>query len=346
MKKYMVLVIAALLGAVLYVRHLERRVAAPPPAAAPEKQEEGGVPLPPDAKVLSLPEFTQEAPRPTSRLSGTAQQPAPVITPLAVSADPCVRETKVKDVIASHRKWALLQKDKVKTPEEQARSYAINQAVGEEGVKSLVSKIGAHQACLSLAADKNLCGALPKGESEADINLSRTCAEKLYPVGFVGYSMGKAGYSHCSMHLKYALSDAGQHIRESEFCDMVKGGPPVISDRLCPRMPQGLRAVCREAFPKDISGCSDEECRTMWGIYLAIKNDSPGYLSYELQPLVSAMVDKKEEHCRPLAEAIVQGYCSVKSGIDHKLMQIEMTRKQAEMDKQIRAEREKRPSSD
>lgn len=351
MKKYLVLVIVVLLGAVLYVRHLERKAVPQRAATSPSLQEEGGVPLPPDAKVLSLPEFTQETPRPTSRLSGTAQQPAPEIVPLSIAGTPCLRDTKVRDVIAAHGKtWGILQKDKVGSQAEKALSYAIIQAVGEEGVKNLVAKIGAHQACLSLAAGKDLCGSLPRGgeskaESAVDISMRESCLNNLYNIGFVGYTMGKSEYSNCSGYFRAGMPEAERYVKVSEFCDIAKGGLPAVTSKFCGRFPPEMKQACLETFPGEISGCrGDENCAQMWRIYKALRDNSVETLSYQIQPLVRAMLDKKEESCRPLGDSIVQEYCQMKQAIDRQLMQSDMGSKQAELNKEIKSARESQPA--
>ncbi|KAF0127696.1 MAG: hypothetical protein FD189_242 [Elusimicrobia bacterium] len=339
MRKYLVLVIVVLLAAVLFVRYLEREETPPaPPSSAPQGEE--GVPLPPAAKTLTLPEFSPQAYQPTSRLGGTAQAPAPEISPLAVSSDPCLRETKVKDIIANYDKWRLLPKDKVKTQAERERSAAVLKSAGWQPVGNLVARIGGYQACLSLAGDKDLCVALPTEGGGSEDDMLQVCREALDPIGLVGYSLGKSGRSFCSSYFKFGLAGADGQVRESEFCDIASGGLPAINGRLCPGLPPEMKRLCLETFPKGISGCKDDECVRMWRVYEAVKSNSTGGLPHDLQPLVLAIIHKKAEHCRPLADAIVQEYCQLKSGIDQQMMMLEMTRKQHELNKELRSGRE------
>lgn len=334
MKKYLVLFVIASLALVLYLRNREASLnTALPPVTEPGPGLPPGVALPADAGKV-------EPVTPEQIAASQAQQPPPMAMPPAPNllvfspADACVKETKVKDVLANHDKtWGYMAKDKLK-------SYAVLQSVGEQGIKDLSALVGKYQACVSLAREKDLCGSLPKVDGKVDYEMKRNCVETLYPVGFAGYTMGKAGSLYCSGYYRNNLKGASDFITESNFCGIAKEGLPALADKFCGRAPAGVRADCLGTFPKDPSGCKNEVCSLTWSVRIAVENNTPAILGPDLGPLAVVLLDKKEDSCRPLGDMVVQQYCSMKSSIEAKVQQLEISKNQDSLNKQMRAGRE------
>lgn len=333
MKKYLILFVIASLALVLYLRNREAAVKTDlVPAPVQETGLPEGVALPPDAGNIQPIETSQSDPSQYQQPQPVPMLPAPNI--LVVSpTDACSKETKVKDVLAGYEKtWGYMSKDKVK-------SYAVLQSVGEQGIKDLSALVGKYQACVSLARDKDLCGSLPKLNGKVDYEMNRTCLETLYPVGFSGYTMGKAGYLYCAGYFKNNLKGASEFTSESNFCNMAREGLPALSVKFCGSTPAGVRATCLGSFPKDPSGCKNEVCSLVWSVRVAVENSNLSVLGPEMGPLAAVLLDKKEESCGQLGDMVVQQYCSVKSRIDAKVQELEIGKNQDQLNKQLRGGR-------
>lgn len=334
MKKYLVLFVIVSLALLLYLRHREAAVnTAPGPVPVQETGLPAGVALPADAGKIQPVEAYQSEP---SQVQQTQPAPMPPAQNLLVFSpvDACARETKVKDVLAGYEKtWGYISEDKLK-------SYAVLQSVGEQGIKDLSALVGKYQACLSLARDKDLCGSLPKVDGKVDYEMNRTCLETLYPVGFSGYTMAKAGYLYCAGYFKNNLKGASEFTSESNFCGIAREGLSALSVKFCGSVPAAKRGTCLGSFPKDPSGCKHEVCSLIWGVRVAVENNNPGILGPETGPLAAVLLDKKEDSCRQLGDTVVQQYCSVKSRIDTKVQQLEINKNQDQLNKQLRSGRE------
>jgi hypothetical protein len=334
MKKYLVLFVIAAFVLVLYLRNREAAVKTDLlPAPVQETGLPPGVALPADAGKI-------QPVTPEQLAASQAQQPQPIAMPPAPNmlvfspADACTKETKVKDVLANYNKtWGYMAKDKLK-------SYAVLQSVGEQGIKELSALVGKYQACVSLARDKDLCGSLPKVDGKVDSEMNRSCLETFYPVGFSGYTMGKAGYLYCAGYFKNNLKGASEFTSEANFCAMAREGLPSLSDKFCGSVPAGMRATCLGSFPKDPSGCKNEVCSLVWSVRVAVENNAPGMLGPDLGPLAAVLLDKREESCQQLGDMAVQQYCSVKSRIEAKVQELEISKNQDQLNKQLRTGRE------
>lgn len=334
MKKYLILLLIAGLALGLYLRNRGSAVKSGPMQAPSPVQETDmplGVELPPgatDMRPYSVPqEAVSQAPQPSQALA----QPAPNL--MVLQSGDCVKKTVVKDVLVNYEKtWGYMHNDKLK-------SYAVMQSVGEKGIKDLSALVGKYQACVSLARDKDLCGSLPKAEGKAESEMARACVETLYPVGFTAYTKGKAAYFYCAGYFNNNLKGADKAITEQDFCNIAKGGLPAISQQFCGRVPAQLRSTCMGSFPKDQAGCKNEVCSMNWSVYSALQNNNPNYLGYDLRPLAAAILEKKESACQPLADGVVQSYCSVKSAIDNKVQELEINNGQEKLNKQMRSNR-------
>ncbi|HAT71346.1 MAG TPA: hypothetical protein DCS63_00840 [Elusimicrobia bacterium] len=330
MRKYLILFVIGSLALVLYLRNRDTAVE-PAPVPVQGTDLPVGVALPQGAAEI-------QSPVPTSQVRETSPalpQPAPNL--LVVSqADGCVRETKVKDVLANHEKtWGYMGKDKVK-------SYAVMQSVGGQGIKDLSALVGKYQACVSLARDKDLCGSLPKVDGKVDYEMDQVCDTTLHLVGFAGYMRGKVEYSYCADYFKGSLKGAEEFITESDFCAIAKEGLPAISRQFCGRFPANARQRCLGAFPVAPAGCKDEYCSVLWSVDSALESNNPGNLEYDLRSLAAAMIEKREASCQPLADAVVQNYCSVKSRIDMKVRELEINKNQDQLNKAMQDGRKKK----
>ena len=333
MKKYLILFVIASLALVLYLRNKEAAVK-PEPVPVPTQGpgQPPGVALPPGASAVPSTEVAAPAPAPEAP---PMFQPQPASLPHGMlSDDPCLKNTKVKDVLANHNKtWGYMSGDKIK-------SYAVLQSVGEQGIKDLSALVGKYQACVSLANDKDLCGNLPKVDGKVDYEMNRVCAETLYPVGFSGFTMGKSAQLYCSGYFKNNLRGASQVTSDAAFCGIARNGLHTIGDKFCGGAPADKRKQCAESFPKDPSGCRNEVCSLIWSVRVAVENNSPNLLGPDMAPLAMVLMNKKEESCRPLGDRVVENYCAVKSRVESKVMEIEVNKKQDELNKKIRSGRD------
>lgn len=334
MRKYLILFVIGSLALVLYLRNREAAVKTDlMPAPVQETGLPAGVALPPDAAKIQSVEVSQSAEPQPQQMQPVPMPPAPnILVNSPIGA--CAKETKVKDVLANHEKtWGYMSKDKVK-------SYAVLQSVGEQGIKDLSAMVGKYQACISLARDKDQCGSLPRVDGKVDYEMNRSCIETLYPVGFSGYTMGKAGYLYCAGYFKNNLKGASEFTSEGSFCGIAKEGLPALAVKFCGSVPAAMRGKCLDSFPKDPSGCKNEVCSLVWSVRVAVENNTPGMLGPDMGPLATVLMDKREDSCRQLGDMVVQQYCSVKTRIEEKVQELQINKNQDQLNKQMRTGRE------
>ena len=212
----------------------------------------------------------------------------------------------VKDIFIAHGKiWGY--------------SIADSKSFNEKESRALYDHLAQYTACRSAALrNVSYCNKLPAGMKgvrniPSRISSQSQCVDITNNIIFSDFMAGNSKYASSCQLLLSGDAFKNMPIPSEIFCKAAAGG----LENMCESFKkQGIKGnaetlkECQKNFPRNLSDCSSEHCKTMYKIYEAIKNKKAEICPDGYKEACRAYLSKSVKPCDSLAMELSKTYCN------------------------------------